>query len=102
MEQTSIYDGNPPSIASSDTSVAAAQSVKQFTPKTRNKVELAIRMNSSYGMTDDEIEDYLGMRHQSASARRRELVLMGRVVDSGRRRTTRSGRKAAVWVVVEE
>jgi hypothetical protein len=52
-----------------------------------------------YGCSDDDLKWALGLRHQTASARRRELVLMGLVVDSSRRRTTRSGRKATVWVL---
>lgn len=42
------------------------------------------------------------MRHQTASARIRELVQKGRVVDSTRRRPTRSGRLAIVWIEAED
>lgn len=55
----------------------------------------------STGATDEEIEDELHMRHQSASARRNELVSDGWVEDSGRRRQTRSGRDAVVWILSE-
>lgn len=40
------------------------------------------------------------LSHQTASARVRGLVLRGRVKDSGKRRDTRSGRKATVWITV--
>jgi N6-adenosine-specific RNA methylase IME4 len=42
------------------------------------------------------------MQHQTASARIRELVIDGRLIDSGERRLTRSNRRAAVWVVASE
>lgn len=53
---------------------------------------------SADGLTDDQVEILLAMRHQTASARRRGLVLKGLVEDSGRRRKTSSGRLAIVWV----
>lgn len=37
------------------------------------------------------------MRHQTASARVRELVLAGLIEDTGKRRKTRSGRGARVY-----
>jgi hypothetical protein len=52
------------------------------------------------GLTDDELEQATGWRHQTVSARRRELVLLGKVKDSGKRRPTRSGRSATVWEAV--
>lgn len=50
------------------------------------------------GTTDDEIEVALGLPHQTASARRRGLVLRGLVGASGKRRRTRRDRTATVWV----
>jgi hypothetical protein len=52
----------------------------------------------THGATDDEIEHALGLRHQSASARRNGLMKLGLVVDSGLKRRTHSGRQAVVWV----
>lgn len=42
------------------------------------------------------------MTHQSASPRFGELAALGMILDSGRRRKTRSGRNAAVWAYVPE
>jgi len=53
------------------------------------------------GMTDDELEVTLKMRHQTVSACRRGLVKKDLVVPSGDTRPTRSGRKANVWNVTE-
>ena len=54
------------------------------------------------GMTDDELEVTLKMRHQTVSACRRGLVKKDLVVPSGDTRPTRSGRKANVWEVTQE
>ena len=58
----------------------------------------AIKLCGLHGMTCDELELKLGMRHQTASARVSELKRIGSIFDSGQRRATRSGRKAAVWL----
>ncbi len=95
------YKGKPPSVRGSDTSRAAAESMTTSAPTLRTKVLRLIIAAGPRGLTDDEIEVVTGMRHQTASARRRELVLGGKVQDSGGRRRTRSGRGATVWVYVE-
>jgi hypothetical protein len=96
------YAGSPPFVRGSDTSKAAADSVEADTPTLRERVYAAIKGYEDRGATDDCIEQQLKLRHQTASARRRELQLLGMVVDSGRRRETRSGRKATVWVAVDK
>lgn len=53
------------------------------------------------GATCDEAEVHLGLRHQTSSARFTALNKRGDIVDSGRRRPTRSGRKAIVWIKAE-
>lgn len=104
MTQLTLYGGNAPHVAGSATSKAAGESVDCLSM--RQKVWRIIVYQSScstaygkrYGATDDEIEQQLNLRHQTVSPRRRELVLLGKVVDSGRTRPTRSGRRATVWV----
>jgi hypothetical protein len=54
---------------------------------------------SAGSKTCDEVDVGLHMRHQMASARIRELVLGGRLRDTGHRRLTRSGRLAAVSAI---
>jgi transposase len=81
----------------SDTSAAAALSVDG--PKLRELVLFTIRASGHRGMTCDEIEQILDMRHQTISARVNELRNGGWIVDSGIRRPTRSNRNAVVWVV---
>jgi hypothetical protein len=89
-----LYDGKPPSERV-NTSEAAAASMKVASNSIRARVLEAI--TASTGMTDDDIEAALGLRHQTASARRRELYLLGLIQANGER-LTRSGRRAKVWV----
>jgi hypothetical protein len=56
---------------------------------------------SPFGATCDEIEQSLGLVHQTASAEIRHLVLGGKLTNSGLRRRVRSGRTAIVWRVLE-
>lgn len=96
--QLHLYDGNPPHV-DTDTSRQASQDIKDATASLRDRVFREIKDAHVVGATDDELEKVLDMRHQTCSARRRELVLLGYIVDSGRRRRTRSGRSAIVWIV---
>src|SRR5262245_19727326 len=94
-----LYDGGPPHEAAS-TSTAAAASMATPSGKLRARVLSEIESAGGTGLTDDEIERLTGMRHQTASARRRELVLLGKVRSNGETRATSSGRAAKVWVSV--
>lgn len=88
-----------PYVRGSDTSAAAAEDIAPHLGRLEAVVLEVIRTEGKHGATDDEIEIAAGLRHQTASARRRGLVIKGMVVDSGERRPTRSGRSAAVWVL---
>jgi hypothetical protein len=90
-----------PFVKGSETSKAAAKSVRGITGKLCREVLGFIRSRGAEGATDDEIEVMLDLRHQTASARRRELVLLGAIKNSQTKRATRSGRKATVWVVAD-
>jgi transcription initiation factor IIE alpha subunit len=57
-----------------------------------------LRWRKAYGATDEEMQDHLKMNPSTQRPRRVELVNRKLVVDSGRTRLTRSGRKATVWV----
>ena len=94
-------DHSPPAfVQGSDTSEEAASRVAKGAPTKRAQVLEYLQSRGLDGSTDYEVEQALKMPHQSASARRRELVLSGAVKDSGRRRETRGGFTATVWVVV--
>lgn len=107
MNDDDDYDDNDDPIyppigvpfeAGSDTSAAAAESILDKLNHLESIVLDHLRFRGSMGATDDEVEVATGLRHQTASARRRTLVLKGLVIDSGRRRATRSGRQAVVWI----
>lgn len=93
-----LYDGTPPHENVS-TSLAAGESMLPTVATLQRKVYDAIRWSGDRGLTDDEIEEMLELRHQTASARRRELFLKGLIVNDGETRATSSGRQAKVWVI---
>jgi len=97
---SSAYGGHPPHVKGSDTSAAAAVSIRVPAGTLRFKVFAYLKKRGAAGSTDEELEHALELRHQTASARRRELVLDGLVEDSGERRKTSSGRQAVVWKAV--
>lgn len=88
-----------PYVVGSDTSRAAAEAEAEKAMSDVKKILELFQLRGSYGLTDQEIEKSLGLRQSTASARRRGLVLSGKVVNSGGYRPTRSGNKAAVWVL---
>lgn len=83
-----------------ETSLQAAKDAKSNVQAMRTAILAFIRRQGTYGATDDEIEQALGLMHQSASARRRELFLAELVQPSQKRRPTRTGSAARVWVAV--
>jgi predicted ArsR family transcriptional regulator len=88
-----------PYVAGSETSKGAAESMAPHASRLAEEV-FAYVLGREDGATVDEVEEALGMLHQTAGARMRELVKAGRVADSGAKRPTRSGRKAVVWRAV--
>lgn len=59
-------------------------------------------LSGTKGLTSDDLEAHLGTAHQAISPRLNELARDGLVSDSGRRRQTRSGKPATVWVLATE
>jgi hypothetical protein len=90
-----------PFVQGSDTSEAAAQAVRAKAPSQKARVLRYVESRGGDGATDDEIEVGLALPHQSASARRNDLVRQGKLRDSGLRRKTRAGQQAVAWVVGE-
>lgn len=79
---------------------AAAESIKPHRAKLQDAVLAYLRGRGSEGATDEEIAVALQLRSDTARPRRTELVDLGKVRDSGRRRATSSGRAAIVWVAI--
>ena len=101
MKYDGQYGGFPPHVKQSDTSKEAALSVVDTAMSVRHQVLRLIAKCGTRGLTTDEIERILARSHQTVSARVKELRNDGLVVDSGSRRRTRFGRRAAVWVTRE-
>ena len=84
--------------APAGTSGVAADRIAGHAKDLRARVLAFIVEQGPHGAIDDEGEAVLGIKPQTYTPRRGELVALGLVVDSGRRRNTASGRPAAVWV----
>jgi hypothetical protein len=82
------------------TSKDAAKSVLGFVPQRGKQIWRMIR--DAKGLTCDEIELRAEWSHQTTSARITFLRKSGYIRDSTRRRKTRTGRKAIVWVVTDQ
>lgn len=82
------------------TSHAAADSLRSYVGAIKHRVLEHIRSCGDRGCTCDEVEDALGLSHQTCSARFRDLSASGQLATYGEVRPTRSGRKALVWVAV--
>lgn len=91
-----LYDGRPPAQPI-DTSRAAADQITSNTGKLRAQALAWITDAGDDGLTDEQGIARSGMAANTWRPRRVELVQSGRVVDSGARRRTRSGRLAVVW-----
>jgi predicted HTH transcriptional regulator len=94
MTDTPLLDWVP-YVRGSDTSRDAAESMRPHVRSIADDVLAFIREGSA---TCDEVEEHLALRHQTASARVRDLVKDGKIRDSGARRPTRSGRMARVYI----
>ena len=99
MNQRSFFDADfQADLArkrNADTSAAALESIAPIRNGDSKRVLAAIKEHG--GLTCDECENILGMKHQTCSARFRDLALSGHIVKAGEKRKTLSGRKAEVW-----
>jgi hypothetical protein len=91
------YDGEPPSQRHSKTSQDAAASIKSKVGNL-HRVILAWLDRHPDGASDERMAADLDMVQNTFRPRRRELQLMGYVMDSGRTELTYSGRGAVVWI----
>ena len=82
------------------TSKAAAKAIEPSAATLRAKVLDAIRAAPG-GLTDEEGQAVTGLKVQTYTPRRGELVKQGLIEDSGGTRATSSGRKAVVWTATK-
>jgi len=93
-----LYNGTPPHERRSITSTLAAHTIAPYATTLRERVLQYVHDQGARGATVDEVEAATGMLHQTCSARARELVLFGDLIDTGTMRRTRTGRKASVLI----
>lgn len=98
LEEARELARSAPYVRGSETSKKAAGAIQASSASLRVQV-LAYLLSRDEGATDQEIQQALDMRASTERPRRVELVEMGLVADSGRRRETDSGREATVWEV---
>jgi predicted transcriptional regulator len=98
--QTSIFDITDNYHGGNGYSILANESIREAKVRLRNMVVAYVAEQDEYGATSDEVEQGLGMSHQTISARLTEAKALGMVEDSGMKRKTRSGRNACVLVAV--
>jgi predicted transcriptional regulator len=84
-----------------DTSRAAWRSFVPVSAVLDRLIMEALTNAGDGGLTDLQIEETIGRKHQAVSANRRHLVERGLVVDSGRRRLLPTNRNAIVWIIKE-
>lgn len=88
---------NPPYQRHSRTSKAASKGMETKAPSLRAQVLMVIRCADVKGMTDEEIQQTLGINGSTERPRRVELLKAKCIMDSGMTRLTTTGRKAVVW-----
>jgi hypothetical protein len=92
---------NAPYVSHSRTSYGAAQAIGGAALNAlQRRVFNFLSDRGPEGATDEELQLALQMNPSTQRPRRIELVRWGMVGDSGRTRTTASGRAAVVWVVL--
>ncbi|MFZ2488099.1 MAG: hypothetical protein WAZ19_08240 [Anaerolineae bacterium] len=87
--------------ADPDTSRDAAILALETTATLRQRCLTALVAAGADGLTDFELAEIVGRQPTSAGKRRGELVALGLVEATDRRRPTPSGATAIVWVATE-
>jgi hypothetical protein len=83
-----------------DTEIEAAYLAAPRTGAHCRLILLALYICAAYGATDWELDEHTGITpHTSCGAMRNRLMQDGYVVDSGRRRLSKFGRKNIVWIL---
>jgi hypothetical protein len=88
----------PKSNLFNEESREAAESIAKSAPALRYRIESWFFSRGLEGATSDEVLVHFDVAYQTGSARVTELKQAGKIVPSGRRRRTRTGRWAAVLV----
>jgi hypothetical protein len=98
MKNPTLFDQPIARSSDPETSHEAAKSVSSV-PYNQARILRIVRLHGP--LTDEEIYDFAIVRDYNspsgARTRRHELVQLGHVVDSGKRKKTKSGRNTIMW-----
>jgi len=87
-----------PGTKGTDTSIAAAEFMKDIAAPIQRAVMRVTIAAGSRGLTAHELSVSLGMERTTVQPRTSELRRLGKIKDSGQRRANPNGKKAIVWV----
>ena len=96
--QVPLFDPTPYHPNASKLDEAAARIAASLGPRARSVFEY-VRRCGPLGATCAEAEIACNLRNQQCSPRFVELAAAGLIVDSGKKRSTQTGRRAVVYVV---
>lgn len=99
---TALTPTTPPCPPTLWTSAEAKRRNAPSAATQRSAVYEFIRARGEHGATDDEVQVGLNLPGNTQCPRRLELAEAGRIATNGETRPTRKGRRAAVWVAVDE
>ncbi len=91
-----------PRVRSSCTSRQAAEEICGHLGRLEARVLAALHDAGRRGLADFELQQRLSLSGSTQRPRRRRLVELGLVCDSGFRRRTSTGRQACVWIAALE
>lgn len=101
-DQTDLFaPPRPPPTNGTPTSTEAARRITTCV-RAQHRRLLDLLAAHPDGLTDEQMQDLLGMNPNTQRPRRGELVTMKLVVKAGRRRETKSGTPAEVWTLAPE
>ena len=101
MNQPNLFPDDryePPHVRHSSTSKAAAKDIKPSAATLRSKLWSWLMAHGP--ATDEEMQLGLPMGQNTQRPRRVELVRMGKVIATGNKSKTKSGKQAIVWQAV--
>src|SRR5262249_2268497 len=92
-----LPDYGPARHSDPATSREAAKAVMPYITEIQGMVLAEVRRHGAHGITDYELETFLGSHASTLRSRRAELVEKGLVEDSGQRRKV-NGSSRTVWI----
>jgi hypothetical protein len=89
---------NSAAVSKKATATQKAAAAKVYPKSGTIKRRILSLITEKNGLTDEELELALGMKHQTVSASRNALMNSGWIIDSGHTRKNLNGNHATVWI----